>query len=181
MRDNSSSRLKTVAWGVVFALLITLSACASYSGSNLKPGVATLGDVIATMGEPAMRWQEADGREQLAFPRGPAGTQTFMVFIDAQSRLTRIEGVLTMDNFAKIKSGEMTQDDILKLIGPPQPHWTVYFKARDELVWQWLFCDSHSQMAFFNVLFDGTTGAVRTTMQSLADRHSGISSSFCGR
>ena len=60
-------------WCRVAVLVITvlLSACASYSGSNLKPGVATLPEVTASMGEPAMRWKDPDGREQLAYPRGP--------------------------------------------------------------------------------------------------------------
>jgi hypothetical protein len=32
-------------------------------------------------------------------------------------------------------------------------------------VWSWLFCDSWNQEAYFDVLFDGTTGIVRTTQQ----------------
>ena len=53
-----------------------LAACASYSGSGLKPGEARLDEVEALMGPPAMRWQDADGSIRLAYPRGPAGLQT---------------------------------------------------------------------------------------------------------
>ncbi len=150
---------------VLVGMALVLSACAGYSGSNLKPGIATLPEVIATMGEPAMRWNDADGRVQLAYPRGPAATQTFMVFIGADGRLQRIEGVLTPEHFARIENGKSDQAAVLRILGPSQPHWTVYFKARDELVWEWLFCDSWNQKAFFDVLFDGTTGIVRTTYQ----------------
>ena len=62
-------------------MALILAGCASYSGSSLQPGVATLPEVVATMGEPAMRWTNADGSAQLAYPRGPAGTQTFMAYV----------------------------------------------------------------------------------------------------
>jgi hypothetical protein len=144
---------------------LLLPACAGYSGSSLQPGVATLAEVVATMGEPAMRWKDADGREQLAYPRGPMGTQTFMALIGADGRLERIEGVLDMAHFARIEPGKSDQAAVLRLLGPPQPQWTAYFKARDELVWEWRFCDGWSQLAFFDVLFDATTGIVRTSYQ----------------
>ena len=154
--------------GVRMVLLggaMLLSACAGYSGRGLQPGVATVDEVVATMGEPAMRWKDADGREQLAYPRGPAATETFMAYIAADGRLERIEGVLDMAHFARIVPGKSDQAEILRLLGPSQPQWTSYFKARDELVWEWRFCDAWNQTAFFDVLFDGTTGIVRTTLQ----------------
>ena len=159
MKPNFLLRLALAASALV------LSSCAGYGGSNLKPGVATLSEVVAAMGEPAMRWKDADGREQLAYPRGPAGTQTFMAMIAADGRLERIEGVLDTAHFARIEAGKSDQAAVLRLLGPSQPPWTQYFKARDELVWEWLFCDSWNQLAFFDVLFDATTGIVRTSYQ----------------
>ena len=150
--------------GLVASALV-LAACAGYSGSNLKPGVSTRSEVVTSMGEPAMRWKDADGREQLAYPRGPEGTQTFMAFIAPDGRLERIEGVLGTAHFARIKPGKSDQAAVLRLLGPSQPHWTAYFKARDELVWEWRFCDGWNQLAFFDVLFDATTGIVRTSYQ----------------
>ena len=107
---------------------------------------------------------EPDGSVQLAYPRGPAGTQTFMARLGPDGKLLRIDKVLRPEVFARIQPG-MTQEQVLRLIGPPQPHWTQYFKARDELVWEWLFCDNWNQEAFFDVLFDGTSKLVRSTMQ----------------
>ena len=143
---------------------LLLSACAGYGGSDLLAGVSTLPEVVVSMGEPAMRWKEAGGREQLAYPRGPQGTQTFMAFIGADGRLERIEGVLDAEHFARIQPG-IDQAAVLRVLGPSQPQWTAYFERRDELVWEWRFCDAWNQLAFFDVLFDATTGIVRSTYQ----------------
>ena len=142
-----------------------LSGCAGYGGSNLKPGESSSPEVVASMGVPAMTWKDPDGREQLAYPRGPAGTQTFMVFIGPDGKLERIEKVLDMEHFGRIRSGESDLASVLRLLGPVPPQNIVYFKARDELVWSWLFCDSWNRQAYFDVLFDATTGRVRTTQQ----------------
>ena len=61
---------------LIFALFI--AGCASYDGRGFKPGISTTDDVIQLMGQPAMRWQEPGGGELLAYPRGPAGFNTFM-------------------------------------------------------------------------------------------------------
>jgi len=150
---------------LLISSLIVLSACASYSGRGLNPGEAGLSDVLRVMGEPAMRWPDADGREQLAYPHGPEGMQTFMVFIGADGRLERIEGVLDTEHFARIRNGQSDKAEVLRLLGPSQTQWTAYFKARDELVWEWRFCDSWNEVAKFDVLFDATTGIVRSTYQ----------------
>lgn len=149
----------------LLAVTLFLAGCAGYGGSNLQPGVSTLPDVLMSMGTPAMHWKDPDGREQLAYPRGPMGTQTFMVFVAPDGKLERIEGVLDEAHFARIRPEKSTQEEILRLLGPSVPQWTAYFKARDELVWEWRYCDAWSVTARFDVLFDATTGLVRTTYQ----------------
>ena len=160
-----SAIVARVGRALPLAAVLVLVGCAGYSGSGLQPGVATLADVLALMGCPALAWRDADGSEQLAFPRGPAGTQTFMVFIAPDGRLRARKGVLDTEHFARIEAGRSNQDAVLRLIGPPVAHWTAYFPARNELVWEWRFCDSWNQVARFAVLFDATTGIVRTTQQ----------------
>lgn len=113
------------------------------------------------MGAPAMSWNLPGGGRQLAYPRGPAGFQTYMVFIDAAGKLERKANVMDQEYFAKVQSG-MTQSEVLQLLGPPQPQWTAYFEARNELVWEWRYCDSWNSAARFDVLFDGTTQRVRS-------------------
>lgn len=150
--------------GLVVMGAAFLAACVSYSGSDLKPGVSTLPEVVASMGEPAMIWKNPDGSEQLAYPRGPAGTQTFMAYVGADGKLQRIEGVLDMAHFAKIQAG-MSKDEVLRILGPSGPLWTQTYSRSNTLAWSWLFCDSSSLQSFFDVMFDATTGSVRTTEQ----------------
>ena len=157
-----------------------LAACAGYSGSNLRPGESRLSDVLASMGEPAMRWNDPDGRIQLAYPRGPSGTQTFMVFIGSDGRLDHVDKVLDMQHFALIEHGRSDMNDVLRLLGPVFPQNVAYFKARDELVWSWRFCDGLNEQAFFDVLFDARTGRVRSTFQR-PDYQGPLSAApFCG-
>ena len=158
-----------------------LAGCASYDGRGLQPGISTADDVVALMGQPAMQWTDADGRIQLAYPRGPEGLQTFMAFIDARGRLERIEGVLDVRHFARIEPGKSDQTAVLRLLGPSQPQWNAYFERRDELVWEWRFCDEWSQVARFDVLFDGMSGIVRTTYQRPEYRGFGLDPYSCAK
>lgn len=119
---------------------------------------------MQVMGVPAMQWQEADGTRQLSYPRGPEGPHSFMVFIDTDGRLLKIDNVLNDRHYALIVPGKTTQAEILRLLGPPTPQWTTYFAARDEFAWEWLACDATGFMIRFNVFFNGKEGAVRSTM-----------------
>ena len=149
-----------------------LVACASYSGTDLKPGEARLEDVLRIMGDPAMRWQDSDGSRQLAYPRG---IHTFMVQIGSDGKMQGIENVMGMKTFARIRPG-MTKSQVLRIMGPSEPSATAYFKARDELVWEWRYCDAWNEPARFDVLFDGSKEIVRSTM-SLTESQMGL----CGR
>jgi hypothetical protein len=146
---------------LVFSVLL-VSACAGYSGSNLKPGVSTLPEVIASMGQPAMVWKNPDGSEQLAFPRGPAGTQTFMAYVAPDGKLQRIEAVLDMTHFASVQAG-MSKDEVLRILGPSGSRWTQFYPRSNDLAWSWLFCNSWNLQEFFDVMFDASTNIVRST------------------
>jgi hypothetical protein len=139
-----------------------LCGCVSYSGGSLKPGQSTLQDVRATMGEPAMQWTEPDHSMQLSYPRGPAGYHSYMVYLDPAGRLQRIENVMGAAAFYRISPG-MTEEQVLRILGPSVPAWTNYFEARRELVWEWRYCDDLSQRARFDVLFDADSRKVRTS------------------
>lgn len=155
----------------IFSALL-LASCATYSGRGLQPDQAEIADVLRVMGLPAMRWDHADGSVQLAYPRGPAGVHTYMVHLGADGKLQRIENVLERKSFALIHKG-MSKQQVLEVLGPSIPHWTAYFEARDELVWEWRYCDDWNQGARFDVLFDGSKEVVRSTM-SLMESQMGI-------
>ncbi len=164
MKKIGKASASLSARSFVCACALILAACAGVSGSDLRPGRSTQAEVIASMGEPAMRWRESDGREQLAYPRGPSGTQTYMVFLRSDGVLDRIDRVLKEEHFARIESGKSDKAAVLRILGPSVQRET-YFKARDELVWEWRICDNWNQQAFFGVLFDATSGIVRSTYQ----------------
>jgi len=147
----------------VLVAVLFLGACASYDGRGLQPGQSAVSEVEQRMGAPAMRWKEPDGSELLAYPRGPAGYHTYMARIGPDGRLVSLENVLDMKHFALVRQG-MSQDEVLRVLGPPYPGWTVYFKARDELAWEWRYCDDWNEPARFDVLFDGTSSKVRSTL-----------------
>ena len=145
---------------IVVLSALLLAACASYSGSGLKPGEAQVEDVLNVMGQPAMRWQDSDGSLQLAYPRG---IHTFMARIGKNGKLQRIENVMNMKTFAQIRPG-MTKSQVLRILGPSFSPGTAYYKARDELVWEWRYCDEWNERARFDVLFDGSKEVVRSTL-----------------
>jgi len=147
---------------VVLASLV-LAACASYSGANLRPGESRLEDVIRIMGQPALRWQDPDGSIQLAYPRGPEGIHTFMVMLGPDGRLKSKENVLDEAGLARIRPG-MTKEQVLRVLGPPDSSRTAYFKARNELVWDWRACTYNLNIQRIYVLFDASAGTVRSTM-----------------
>jgi len=147
----------------VLLLTSILAACASYSGAALRPGEARLDDVLQLMGQPALRWQDPDGSIQLAYPRGPEGIHTYMVKLGPDGRLQSNANVLDDVGLARIRPG-MTQEQVLRVLGPPNYSRTAYFKARNELVWDWRACTFNENIQRLYVLFDATARTVRSTM-----------------
>jgi hypothetical protein len=150
--------------GVVFGALL-VSACAGINGPNLAPGVSTVTEVVAWMGPPVMFWKNADGSEQLAFARGPAGTQTFMAYVGADGKLQRIAGVLNEANFALVLPG-MNPEQVMRIVGPSGSLWTQAYPRTNTLALSWLYCASGNFQNYFDVMFDATTGLVRSTGRS---------------
>jgi len=156
-----------------------IASCTTYSGAGLKPGEARLEDVMHVMGQPAMRWQYADNSIQLAYPRGPLGFHTYMAYISPDGKLQRIENVLEPKSFALVRPG-MTESEVLRTLGPSYPGWTSYYMARDELVWEWRYCDDWNKVERFHVLFDRSKMTVRSTM-SLLEKCGSIEDCLCAR
>ena len=144
---------------IILVLTLLVSACAGVA--DLRPGESVVADVRRALGEPAMRWQDDDGTICLAYPRGPEGLKTFMVRIAADGRLKDVENVLDEQHFADVNPG-MSKEQVLRRLGPPQPGRTMYFKARDELAWEWRYCDVRNGEARFSVLFDATKETARS-------------------
>ncbi|HEX6635671.1 MAG TPA: hypothetical protein VF038_17020 [Usitatibacter sp.] len=128
---------------------LVLSACASYSGYGLRTGSSTESDVRTTMGPPALEIAENGGKE-LFYPKGPLGTQTFAVHVDAQGRLAGIDQVLDDDHFRPIHEGQ-TRDEVLRRIGPPGDRMR-YPNGTD--AWIYRYTDTWGYTADFYVSFN---------------------------
>lgn len=163
----------------MLALLVLLAGCAS--GPPLVAGSTTEGEIVARKGPPALVMEEADGVKRMFWPTGPMGTSTIMARFDKQQRLLSYEEVLDTEHFGKIQPG-MSMEEVVREIGPRDPGLDAYFKARDEIAWEYRYCDSWSGAARFNVLFDGASRKVRSTMSlTEAQRFGGRSSPSCGQ
>ncbi len=151
----------TTATGLLF-----VAGCASYSGWGLKPGASSVEDVRRIMGEPTNICPLAGGGQNLVYPRGPAGLHTFNVHVGRDGVLESIENVLEERGFAMLRKGTSTKGDVLCIFGPP--YLETYFKARNELVWDYRFRDAWGYPSRFHVLFNDA-GIVTGTMQIRED------------
>ena len=106
----------------VVAGALAAVGCAGINASSLQPGVSTLPQIEAALGAPAMVWKNPDGSAQLAYPFGPSGTQTFMVFVGADGKFQRITGVLNETQFRLVQPG-MTKEQVLRILGPSGSLW----------------------------------------------------------
>jgi hypothetical protein len=130
---------------------LLLAACASYDGRGLQPGMANEGEVRRTMGEPALELRNPDGTRQMAYPKGPLGTQTYMAYIGRDGVLEAIRPVLNEDRFYQIHPGQ-DRDEVLRLIGPPSE--TGEFPRLRQTAWDYRFQDTWGYLAIFSVMFD---------------------------
>lgn len=156
--SSPATIVTTMTRFLMISAFTLLAGCAGYSGAGLKPGIATVTDVEASMGTPAMVWKNPQGQViQLAYPRGPAGYVSFMAHFNDQGKLEKIEQVLDERHFAQLKAG-MTQADVLRILGPYRD--TNVFPARDELDWNYGYCSQNLQRMAYSVMFDTRTSLV---------------------
>jgi hypothetical protein len=149
----------------LFTLLaLLLSACASYSGYGLKPGTSTEGDVLRTMGPPAMAFDNPDGSRELIYPRGPMGNETYIAHVARGGALQSIDQVLSDGNFDSMPLG-LTEEEVLRRFGPPRE--TMAFALSRTHAWDWKYRDLWGYEAIFSVTFDAQGRAVSKFKQRL--------------
>jgi outer membrane protein assembly factor BamE (lipoprotein component of BamABCDE complex) len=145
----------TLALGVT-----ALSACASFTLSELKPGVSTEADVRALLGAPTQIWladaptaqsnQSAPNATQIT-PRNPAGAervleysrqltgfQNFMIPLGADGKVTAVNQVLTPQSFAKVQVG-MPLQAVLPMLGTPKK--ITHYALKNETHYDWRYRD----------------------------------------
>ncbi|MDR5770607.1 MULTISPECIES: outer membrane protein assembly factor BamE [unclassified Caballeronia] len=133
---------------------------------DLQPGVTTEAQIRSQMGDPEIERTFTDGSKRLEYPRGPAGTNTYFVDLDADGLFVSVTQVLTAANIAKVRPG-MTQDEVRRLLGKPTT--VAEYRLKQERVWSWHWLeDGVNRDAMFNAHFD-PNGIVVTTSRSEAE------------
>lgn len=117
------------------AVALALSACAGYSPMALPPGTPAA-EVRSQMGEPTASRADDRGGHRLEYAKGPFGKHTFMVDLDTNDRLVRVQQVLTRQNFDTLSAG-MPRDEVLYRIG--QPSETRVLPRRERELWAYRF------------------------------------------
>jgi len=141
----------------LLALAFLATGCVNFSA--LSPGDSAQ-EVESRVGAPGTVWENADGSAVWEYPQGFYAVQTFMVAFGPDHAVREVHQVLNEAYFSRIQPG-MSREDVRRLIGKPREIW--YFAPRDEETWTWRYYDINYR--FFNVLFDRSSGTVRTTLR----------------
>ena len=136
--------------GILATMLAWLGGCDYVAQRELRSGESTVADVRRLMGTPEAVWEEPDGGQVLEYPRGPAGSTTYMVRIDASGRYQAMVNVLVPAYFERVREA-MSKDDVRRLLGRPTE--TASFPRRQEEVWSWRHPGEHVRAEMFHVHF----------------------------
>ncbi len=107
------------------AILITVAAMLSLAGcaapSSIVPGTPE-SEVISRFGQPAEVYPLPTPLQarRLAYPIGRLYQQTWMVDVDAQGRVLRVEEVISAAHFAQVRVGQDDMTIIRREFGPPR-------------------------------------------------------------
>ena len=111
--------MKTTFRGIVimglFSTILTLVGCDRVATGELQAGQSTVADLKLKMGEPASVNREGD-KEIWEYPLGPEGVRTYMMTINAQGTVEKIDQVLVDTNFRRIVPG-MTITEVRRILG----------------------------------------------------------------
>ena len=94
---------------------VVLSSCVRYAPNNDFIGLKRE-RLIEIVGQPDLEY-ESKGFRKLHFVRGPYGQETYLISIDGEDVVEKIEQVLTEENFSLIRKG-MNKTEVIDIIGP---------------------------------------------------------------
>jgi hypothetical protein len=154
-------------WGMIAAAAVLVSGCAAIGLARLEPGKSTEADVRQVLGAPARVYSLPGGARQLAFPQGPAGTQTYMAYVTPDGRLSRVDQVLSDEHLQRIVPGSTTSEQLERLIGPP---WrTIAFPNLRQVAWDYVIDDAWGYTVDLSVMVD-ERGIVAGTVYARRER-----------
>lgn len=95
-------------------------------------------EVVQAMGQPTGRYTLPDNGTRLEYAKGPAGTDTYMVDLDAQGRVVQVDQVLDANHFDVVNPG-MKSETLLRFIG--RPGWREGVRGGGQ-IWSWRYVNS---------------------------------------
>ena len=98
-----------------FSTLLVMAGCDRVATGELQVGQSTVADMKLKMGDPANVYREGD-KEVWEYPLGPEGVRTYMMTVNAQGGLEKIDQVLVDANFKRIQPG-MTITEVRRILG----------------------------------------------------------------
>ena len=99
----------------LFSTLLVMVGCDRVATGELQAGQSTVADMKLKMGEPANVYREGD-KEVWEYPLGPEGVRTYMMTVNAQGMLEKIDQVLVEANFKRVQPG-MTITEVRRILG----------------------------------------------------------------
>ena len=99
----------------LFSTILALVGCDRVATGELQAGQSTVADLKLKMGEPASVNRDGD-KEIWEYPLGPEGVRTYMMTINAQGTIEKIDQVLVDANFKRIVPG-MTITEVRRILG----------------------------------------------------------------
>ena len=115
MKSNTFTALGGVMVMGFLSTLLLLAGCDRVATGELQAGQSTVADMKQKMGEPANVYREGD-KEVWEYPLGPEGVRTYMMTVNAQGTLEKIDQVLVEANFKRIQPG-MTITEVRRILG----------------------------------------------------------------
>ena len=103
-------------WAVWGAMSLWLAGCAIAEWQKIGSSRA---EVLQSMGRPTLTQALPGGGERLLYSLQPAGQQVYHLDFDAQQRLVRVQQVLTMERFHRLRNGVDTREAVSQQFGPP--------------------------------------------------------------
>jgi hypothetical protein len=145
------------AVGLISTLLMIVG-CDRVATGELQAGQSTVADLKLKMGEPASVNREGD-KEIWEYPLGPEGTRTYMMTVNAQGTVERIDQVLIDANFKRIQPG-MTITEVRRILGRSSKEQR-FGMTPNELTHKYKF-NANNEDQYFDITYtaDGRVKAV---------------------
>jgi hypothetical protein len=151
-------------WIAVLAC-VAFTACATVPGGpsgKLEPGVSTMRDVRAAMGNPSAVWYDAEARENWDYDANPKSYFAYSVRFSADGRLEERRQLRSPEAIARIVPGQSTVRDVRESCGEPQ----LLYVIRGDPHWEWRVLNANRNPRRLVVQF-GPDGVVKNAAMYL--------------